>query len=216
MLQIDKNANNAAVKMGLLMMKDVSGNETWDANKIVSGLRNKYSDVDRKALKMRDPIQHYVSYYKRFGYTYPVLNQLESILQGKRSVPEASGLLQAMFLSELDGMLLTAGHDSSRLRPPFCLKVADGQEHYQSISGKETTTVQGDVMLCDADHVRSSILRGPDYDSRITPSTKDVLFTVYAPAGIDTGYIQSNLRQLEKWIREFSPKASTGLLSVFE
>lgn len=42
----------------------------------------------------------------------------------------------------------------------------------------------------------------------------DVLFSVYAPPGIDTEYIQTDLRQLERWIVELSPSAHTELIQV--
>ena len=44
-----------------------------------------------------------------------------------------SGLLQAMFLSEMDDMLLAASHDLNKLHLPLKLKIAAGAETYQSI-----------------------------------------------------------------------------------
>ena len=43
----------------------------------------------------------YNTYYKKFGSNYHLLAQLESMIKGKKAVNYGSGLLQAMFLSEM-------------------------------------------------------------------------------------------------------------------
>jgi len=206
------------VKMGFLIMCGVSSShphEEREVREAIAGLRKKYGQLDRKELKKLNPIQAYVAYYKRFGYSYHVLAQLESVLQGKKSLHTESGLLQAMLFSELESMLLTAGHDLAQLHLPLQLKVATGAEVYQSVSGKEVSTVSGDMMLCDCSATISSILRGPDYKSRIMLSTSDVLFSIYAPPGIDENYIKTDLQKLEKRIIALSQSSKTELLHVF-
>jgi len=221
MLQIDKNVHKLYpdAKMGILAMKNVDASAPADPGAAVAAveiIRSKYGHLNRAGLKALQPIQSYVNYYKNFGYSYHVLAQLESILSGKRSLNAPSGLLAAMFQTELESMLLTAGHDLSALQLPLELKVATGNEQYQSMSGKAVTTVSGDLMVCSGENAISSILRGPDSQSRISKSTTGALFTVYAPQGIDTTTIQAMLKTLEGKIRAFSPGADTAELSVFE
>lgn len=205
-------------KIGILIIKEVSSSVSYgesDAAEFLEELRYRYIHFNRQKLKEQNPINAYVSYYKRFGQSYHLLAQLESMLKGKKPLNAKSELLQAMFLSELEGMLLTAGHDLDKLRLPLQLRIATGTEIYQLISGKEVTTVNGDMMLCDSNSTISSILRGPDYDSRITSATTEVLFSIYAPPGIDENYIKTNLEKLEKRIRAFAPFSRTELLQVF-
>jgi DNA/RNA-binding domain of Phe-tRNA-synthetase-like protein len=220
MFTIDENIVTAfpGTKMGLLLINGVSCSHSYEESETaadLSQLHQKYAHLSRKELKAFYPIQNYVSYYKSFGYSYPVLAQLESVLKGKKTLYTESALLQAMFLSELDGMLLTGGHDLAKLQLPLHLKAATGTEVYQSISGKEVTTINGDMMLCDSSGILSSILRGPDYKSRITASTTEVLFSIYAPPTIDSNDLEINLQKLEKRIKTFSPSSKTVLLQVF-
>jgi len=89
--------------MGFLIMCGVSSSHPYEereVREVIAGLRKKYGQLDRKELKKLNPIQAYVAYYKRFGYSYHVLAQLESVLQGKKSLHTESGLLQAMLFSE--------------------------------------------------------------------------------------------------------------------
>ncbi|MEJ2716028.1 MAG: hypothetical protein P8182_02650 [Deltaproteobacteria bacterium] len=92
---------------------------------------------DRDQLKSIPPIQAYRDYYKRFKKSYHVLAQLESIIFKGKSVPRVAALVEAMFLTELRNMLLTAGHDMAAVRPPVRLDVAKGTETYVRINGQE-------------------------------------------------------------------------------
>lgn len=220
MLTIDDSvrAFYPGAKMGILAVKDVSYSSLLTEQEITEFLNylcRKYAHLERREIKELYPISAYIAYYKKFSSNYHLLAQLESMIKGKKAVNYDSGLLQAMFLSEMDDMLLTAGHDLSKLHMPLQLKIATGAETYQSISGKEVSTVEGDLMLFDSTGPLSSILRGPDLKSRITSSTTAVLFSVYAPPGIDEGYIEDNLHKLEKRIRALSPSSRTELLQVF-
>jgi DNA/RNA-binding domain of Phe-tRNA-synthetase-like protein len=220
MLTVDERVGTTypGAKMGILVMKDVSYSNPYSEHEIdsdIDELGQKYAHLERKELKELYPVNAYIAYYKKFGYNYHLLAQLESVLSGKKALSSDSGLLLAMFLSEIDGMLLTAGHDLSKLRLPLQLTTATGTEVYQSISGKEVTAVDGDLILNDGNGTRSSILRGPDQSSRITASTSEVLFSIYAPPGIDEDYIETNLRKLERKINTSSPAAKTEVLQVF-
>ena len=204
--------------MGILIMRNViveTKDNTELRDETLADIKGKYDGLSRNEIKALDPIQAYVAYYKKFGYSYHLMGQLESVLKGKKELPQGAGLLQTMFLWEVSSMLLTAGHDLSALKMPLRLKVADGTETYESISGKEATAVSGDMMLCDEDGPISTILRGPDKRTRIVSSTKDLLFSIYAPPVVDETYIENNLKKLERNIRTIAPNATTEVLQVF-
>ena len=63
--------------------------------------------------------------------------------------------------------------------------------------------------------VLSSIIYGPDDRTPITSSTKRVLYTVYAPAGIPEGSLRAHLEDLEKFVLAVSPAAKVDHAEVF-
>jgi len=220
MLTIDDSVRELypGAKMGILAVKDVSDSGFMTEEEVAEFLQDlsrKYAQFEREELKELYPISAYIAYYKKFGSSYHLLGQLESLIKGKKTANFDSGLLQAMFLSEMDDMLLTAGHDLAKLHLPLELKIATGEETYQSISGKEAVVVIRDLLLIDKEGPVSSILKGPDFPSRITSQTSEVLFSVYAPPGIGEGYIKDSLKKLEKRIRALSPSSNTELLQVY-
>ncbi len=210
-------SNQTDCALGVLVLYNVSQapSETFSREKaaLLELLRQRYKGVERQTLKSMPPIDCYVAYYKRFGYTYHVLSQLETVVGG-RDIPAGIPLVECMFMAELKNMLLTAGHDMKKLTLPLCIKAATGEESYTALGGKETKTVPGDAMILDCVSVLSSILRGPDNRSFIDSNTQNALFTVYAPKGIEEELIIAHLDDIEAYVRLFSADAVTIVKAV--
>mgnify|MGYP001052235629 CR=1 FL=1 len=99
-------------------------------------LRARYAGFDRAALKALPQIAAYTAYYKRFKKTYHLLLQLESVVFENKPIPRVAALVEAMFMAELDDLLLTAGHDLALVEQPLQLDVATGSERFVNIAGQ--------------------------------------------------------------------------------
>jgi DNA/RNA-binding domain of Phe-tRNA-synthetase-like protein len=119
-----------------------------------------------------------------------------------------------MSMAELKNGLLTAGHDLARVALPIRIEVGTGAESYVSMGGEERVPKQGDMMISDAKGILSSIVYGPDNRTAIGPDTKDLLFTVYAPAGIGTERVRSHLEDIRRFVAVVAPKAITETLET--
>jgi len=203
--------------LGILVMENVRNIRTDMLKPIKkeleSALREKYGSATRGGLKTLHPMDVFVSYYKKFGYTYHVLPQLESVIKG-REIPDGLPLVEAMFMAELENMLLTAGHDLDKIKAPLRFSASTLQEYYTGISGRDVKPVPGDIMISDQKSVISSILRGPDLRTAISEQTNRVLYTVYAPSGVEEPLINQHLTVIESYVRIFSQEAVTSLKHV--
>jgi DNA/RNA-binding domain of Phe-tRNA-synthetase-like protein len=179
-----------------------------------STLRSKYSQANREELKALHPMDAYVLYYKKFGYTYHVLQQFESVIKNK-PIPVGLPSVDAMFLAELKNMILTAGHDLDKIKAPLSLRVAEGSESYTSLSGRTVMTIPNDIMIADQEGVISSILRGPDLQTAITARTTRVIYTVYAPPEVEEQLVSNHLKDIEAYVKIVSEKSVTRLSRVF-
>jgi DNA/RNA-binding domain of Phe-tRNA-synthetase-like protein len=205
---------------GVLAMRNVTNpasNAELDRHKdeLIQELRSHYGMMSRAQLEKLPVLQAYAEYYKRFKKTYHVQLQLESILFKGKSIPSVAGLVEAMFMGEMNDWMLTAGHDLDNLEMPLKLDVTTGTETYTLLRGEEQQVKAGDMMIRDGKGIISNIIYGPDRRSQIQPSTKSVLYTTYAPAGIDTLALGDHLRDIEHYVRLFAPAAQTELLQVF-
>ena len=174
--------------------------------------REAYPGASAGILVMRDAA--YNAHYKRFGQTYHVQLQLESVALKGREIPDVAALVEAMFVAELKNLLLTAGHDLATIVPPITLDVATGEEAFTRLNGRPTTATRGDMLMVDKRGVISTVLQGPDDRTAITPETRDVVFAVYAPEGIAAAAVRSHLEDIAANVGLVSPKARVESLDV--
>ncbi len=177
-------------------------------------LQTRFAGFDRPRLKGIPVLAAYASYYKRFKKTYHLQHQLESLVFKNRPIPEVAALVEAMFMAELKNLLLTAGHDLDQIKPPLSIDVAGGTERYVRLTGEEQTVKAGDMVIADTEGILSSILYGPDLRTRIRPETERVIFTVYAPPGIETGDVQRHLEDIRDNVQVITSEASVERLEV--
>jgi DNA/RNA-binding domain of Phe-tRNA-synthetase-like protein len=178
-------------------------------------LRAHYAGYDRVMLKALPIMSAYGEYYRKFRKTYHVQLQLESIVLKGRSIPCDAAPVQAMYMAELKNLLLTAGHDLDKVQPPIRVDISDGTERYIRINGVEQQLKQDDMFIADAQGVLSSVIYGPDYRTRISPDTGRVLFTVYAPIGVDDKALYAHLRDIQDNILLACPEVQVELLSTY-
>jgi DNA/RNA-binding domain of Phe-tRNA-synthetase-like protein len=177
-------------------------------------LRAQYAGMDRAALKALPVMQAYTDYYKGFKKSYHVQLQLESVVFKKKPLPRVASLVEAMFMAELEDLLLTAGHDLDIVRPPVGVDVADGSERFVRLNGQEQQLKAGDMFIADAEGVLSSVIYGPDQRTRITAGTRRALFTTYAPAGIGGEAVRQHLETIWEYARLIAPEAQVEALEV--
>jgi DNA/RNA-binding domain of Phe-tRNA-synthetase-like protein len=182
---------------------------------LMGELRSRYGGLDRSQIQALPALQVYDSYYKRFKKTYHVQLQLESIVFKGKSIPSVAALVEAMFMAEIKNMLLTAGHDLDSLQLPIRLDMTKGNEVYTLMRGQPQQVKPGDMIISDRHGIISNIIYGPNQRTQIQPSTRNVIYTTYAPAGIAQPCVTRHLQDIERFVRMFSPQAKTELLQVF-
>jgi DNA/RNA-binding domain of Phe-tRNA-synthetase-like protein len=180
--------------------------ETW---------RQRLQGADRAAIRALPEIAAYNAYYKRFGQTYHLQLQLESVALKGRDIPDVAALVEAMFMAELKNLLLTAGHDLAAIAPPITLSVASGDETFTRLNGRPATAYRGDMLMFDGRGVISTVLQGPDDRTAITTETRDVVFAVYAPEGIAPDAVRRHLEDIAANVRLVSPEARVESLDVY-
>jgi hypothetical protein len=57
---------------------------------------------------------------------------------------------------------------------------------------------------------------GPDQRTQIIPDTHNVIFTVYAPPGIDEQNVAQHLQGIKDNVMLFAPQAQVELLKVYK
>ena len=178
-------------------------------------LRARFAGTGRTQLLAIPTLQAYAAYCKRFGKTYHIQLQLESVLLKGKSITGPSALVQAMYIAELKNQILTAGHDLEMVRGGIVIDVSLGSEKYTMLSGGEQALKARDMFIHDEEGILSSIIHGPDQRTRITAETRAVVFTAYAPPGISKAELETHLSDLDSNTRLFSPHAEVETREIF-
>jgi len=71
------------------------------------------------------------------------------------------------------------------------------------------------MIMSDKEGVISSVLYGPDQRTRITTLTRDALFVVYMPGGIEKEEICSHLKDIKENVLLFSPSAEAKTAKIY-
>jgi DNA/RNA-binding domain of Phe-tRNA-synthetase-like protein len=205
---------------GVLVMKDaINPAQDQDLEKekglLEASLRSQFSGQDRAALSSNPILKAYSDHYRRFKKSYHVQLQLESIVWKGKSIPSVSALVEAMFMAEMKNLLLTAGHDLDIVQLPLTLDVSKGTESYTLMRGEEQILKPGDMMISDQVGVISDVIYGPDRRTQITADTHNVVFTTYAPQGIEEQTVKKHLQDIRDFILIFAPQSHVELLEVY-
>ena len=159
-------------------------------------------------------IKAYTAYYKRFEKTCHVAGQLKTTVVKQRPLPTVSGLVDVMFMAEMNNLLLTAGHDLASVLAPVTLDAAAGNETYVKMNQQEQVCKAADMLTFDGDGILSSVIHGPDYRSRISLQSREALYVTYAPKGITREQLLAHVRYMWESILLFAPSAQVEPVSL--
>jgi len=146
-----------------------------------------------------DPIiQRYAAYFDRWGKTYPIEFQIDSIKKG-RTFPQVSTHVDIMFMAELENRILTSGHDGDTIQGRPVYDLADQGQEYVKINGKKQALQKNDVILKDDEGILASILFGPSARTSIKMETVNPLYLAWCPANIDHETVDKHLSTITKY-----------------
>jgi len=199
--------------IGLLQVENVDNTAPAPAleerkHAVQAALLQRYAGYDRPRLLELDLLRAYKTYYRKFGNTYHVQLQLESILFKSKTLPTVNPLVDAGFTAEIETLILTAAHDLDRLVPPLRIDVAAGDEQFTQMGGALKTVKPLDILMADATGVVCTILYGQDQVSPVTPATRRALYVAYAPPGVPAAAVAAHLEAIRANILLFAPLAA--------
>jgi DNA/RNA-binding domain of Phe-tRNA-synthetase-like protein len=189
---------------------DASGRLADRKRETEARLRDRYRGLTRQDFTSLPVMAAYVRYYKRFNKTYHVQLQLESIVLKGKSLPSVSALVDANFVAEVETLVLTAGHDATKLEGAVSIDVSRDGDQMTQMNGSLTALRPGDMVMRDARGVCCSIIYGQDNRSPISRETSHVLYVAYAPAGVPAAAVEAQLQAIEANLRLVSTALVVG------
>jgi DNA/RNA-binding domain of Phe-tRNA-synthetase-like protein len=209
----DWRGTHPGATIGLLEISGIENSGASDAlnarkREIEARLRERFREFTRHDLRALPVMAAYDRYYRRFGKTYHLQLQLESIVLKGKDLPAVSPAVDANFMAEVETLVLTAGHDALKLRGPVAIDASRDGDRMTQMNGAAREIRAGDMVMRDAGGICCSILYGQDERSPISAATARVLYVAYAPPGIGADAVAEQLSAIEDHIRLFAPRAA--------
>lgn len=171
-------------------------------------LRARWEGKTRADVKTDPVLAAYDRYVKRFGQTYHVQMQIESIALKGKPIPARSPLVEVLFMAELATGVLAAGHDLAEATLPITVDSATGDETYTRYDGAEERCKAGDQLMRDAGgNILTSIAQGPTTHARLTTETAAVVYCLYLPPGLDVELAEAALAAVARNLYLCAPEA---------
>jgi DNA/RNA-binding domain of Phe-tRNA-synthetase-like protein len=184
--------------------------------KLQADLRRRYAGADRAALAALPTVSAYQQHYRAFGQTYHLLGQLESVaLKGRALTSPGGPLVTALFAAEIDNLLLTAGHDADVVVGDLEVDASRGGEEYVGMGGREYVLKSGDMLMRDGEAIISAVLTGPDWRTRLQPSSTRALYVTYTPAGIEEELLRRHQEDIVDLVRVAEPAAHVASFEIY-
>ena len=204
--------------LAMTNLANPAANAELDAAKRVleAELRARWASRTRADLRADPILAVYDAYNRRFGQTYHVLMQIESIALKGKAIPSRAALVETMFMAELETGILSAVHDLDGVALPVAIEATGGDETYTRYDGKEERCKPGDQAMRDAGGILTSIVQGPTAHARVSAETTAALFCLYAPAGIARADVERHLGLIERNVRLVSPAAGVRGSAILE
>ena len=136
---------------------------------------------------------------------------LRRVLQGK-GLYRVSNVVDLNNLGSCETGWPWGSFDLDRLHPPLAFRHGRTGEAYLAI-GKETWTVEGKPVLCDAEGPFGSPIRDSQR-TMVTPESRNILTIIFAPAAVTPDSLQRAAERHAQRLSEFAGATETQFASV--
>lgn len=159
-------------------------------------------------------IDLYDQFFQQWGYPCPLPGHLKRTVE--MGFPIHNLFIDTHIIAEMCHGILMAIQDLDRFQGGWRLDLADEGEVFQEISGRMIVCKQDEIVLRDEKGIVCSLFQGPDFKTKIDPSSQNIVVYVFTAPGIEeepvTRGIQLALEILEKfgygkesWWKIFKP-----------
>lgn len=178
------------LKITFVLAKDIVVEGPDEKTKEI--LENIYPEVRQKynveSLESDLHSQAYINFAKSLGVSpdsafLPHL-QIKRVLKGK-GIGNINNIVNSYMALELKYNLSFSAYDFDTLGPELNIDLAKGGEEFVPIGGQKVTLKTNDFIFYDVHGILYSFAEGYRDSSKVTANTKNVLFTIDMPKGID-------------------------------
>ena len=151
--------------------------------------------------QIEERINLYDQFFKEWGYPCPLPGHL------KRAVgmgfPIVNLYIDTHIIAEMDHGILMAIQDLDRFQGEWRLDLAREGETFQGVSGRMILCKENEIVLRDGEGIVCSLFQGPDFKTRVEPTSKNIVVYVFTAPGIGDENVSNGLQLALEILEKF-------------
>jgi hypothetical protein len=156
--------------------------------------RNLLRKMRRKAnlAQVEERINLYDRFFKEWGYSCPLPGHFKRTIE--MGFPIVNLYIDTHIIGEMYHGILMAIQDLERFHGEWKLDLAYEGETFQGVSGKTILCKEEEIVLRDGEGIVCSLFQGPDFRTRVEPTSKNIVVYVFTAPGIQKEQVSNGLQ----------------------
>jgi hypothetical protein len=143
-------------------------------------------------VQIEKQINLYDRFFREWGYPCPLPGHFKRTIE--MGFPIVSLYIDTHILAEMVHGILMAIQDLGRFHGEWKLDLAHEGETFQGVSGKTIRCKEEEIVLRDEEGMVCSLFQGPDFRTRVEPTSKEIVVYVFAAPGIQEKQVSDGLQ----------------------
>lgn len=142
--------------------------------------------------EVEERIELYDQFFKEWGYPCPLPGHLKRTIE--MGFPIHNLYIDTHVIAEMNYGILMAIQDLDRFEGSWRLDLAEEGETFQAVSGRMIICRKDEIVLRDEKEIVCSLFQGPDFKTRIDPSSRNIVVYVFTAPGIEVENVSKGIQ----------------------
>jgi len=151
--------------------------------------------------QLEERINLYDQFFKEWGYSCPLPNHLKRTVE--MGFPIVNLYIDTHIIAEMCHGILMAIQDLDRFQGQWKLDLAQEGETFQGVSGRMIQCKDDEIVLRDGEGMVCSLFQGPDFKTRVEPTSKTIVVYIFTAPGILEEQVSNGLQLALELLEKF-------------
>jgi DNA/RNA-binding domain of Phe-tRNA-synthetase-like protein len=151
--------------------------------------------------QIEERINYYDRFFKEWGYPCPLPGHFKRTIE--MGFPIVNLYIDTHIIAEMYHGILMAIQDLDRFQGEWKLDLAHEGETFQGVSGKMIHCKEDEIILRDGEGIVCSLFQGPDFRTRVEPTSKNIVVYVFTAPEIQEEEVSKGLQLALEILEKF-------------
>jgi hypothetical protein len=142
--------------------------------------------------QIEEGINLYDRFFKEWGYSCPLPGHFKRTIE--MGFPIVNLYIDSHIIAEMCDGVLMAIQDLERFQGEWKLDLAQEGETFQGVSGNTIRCKEDEIVLRDGEGMVCSLFQGPDFKTRVVPTSENITVYVFTVPGIQEEQVSNGLQ----------------------